>query len=60
MEWIQWVFSGIGVVAITGIIGLLSKKNKSNPNQTITSGNNSRNYQSGNSLIVKDDSNERK
>ncbi|WP_437828577.1 hypothetical protein ACQRXC_13325 [Niallia taxi] len=54
MEWIQWVFSGIGVVVITGIIGLLSKKNKSMPNQTITSGNNSRNYQSGNNLIVKD------
>ncbi|HGH7180305.1 TPA: hypothetical protein ACJMKL_002486 [Bacillus luti] len=54
MEWIiqnkEWLFSGIGVVIITGIIGLVFK-NKT-PNQSITSGENSHNYQSGNDLNI--------
>ncbi|WP_088233128.1 hypothetical protein [Bacillus cereus] len=54
MEWIiqnkGWLFSGIGVVIITGIIRLVFK-NKI-PNQSITSGENSHNYQSGNDLNI--------
>ncbi|PES81321.1 hypothetical protein CN505_11515 [Bacillus cereus] len=54
MEWIiqnkEGLFSGIGVVSITGIIGLVFK-NKI-PNQSITSGKNSRKYQSGNNLNI--------
>lgn len=54
MEWViqnkEWLFSGIGVVIITGIIRLVFK-NKI-PNQSITSGENSHNYQSGNDLNI--------
>ncbi len=53
MEWIiqnkDWLFSGIGVVIITGIIGFFfkRKKHKTNPKQSIKSGDKSYNIQGG-------------
>jgi hypothetical protein len=61
MEWLsenkEWVFSGIGVVAITlllsFIIWIVKKKNtESGIIQNQTSGDNSKNYQSGNDIHI--------
>lgn len=58
MDWIiknaSWIFEGIGVVVLTGIIGLFFK-NKANKSKTqsIKSGNNSTNIQGGNDVNVK-------
>jgi hypothetical protein len=53
MDWIQWVFSGIGVTALTIIGGLLFKKKSQEKNyQNIISGNNSTNVQGGNDVKV--------
>ncbi len=59
MDWIadNKVFSGIGGVVLTilaGVIGSYIKKKKDvgQPIQTITSGNNSNNIQSGNDVNV--------
>ncbi|UOQ84646.1 MULTISPECIES: hypothetical protein [Bacillaceae] len=55
MEWIQeninWIFSGIGVSAILGIIGLFTKNHKGKE-QMINSGNNSTNIQSGKDVNI--------
>jgi hypothetical protein len=51
MDWIiqntGWVFSGIGVAVITGIISLIFKKKEASAKQTIRSGAGSTNYQAG-------------
>lgn len=58
IEWIiqniDWLFSGIGVVILTGIIRFLfkSKKHKTSHNLNIKSGNNSTNNQGGNNVSV--------
>ncbi|MGD6964442.1 hypothetical protein ACQCVB_19755 [Fictibacillus phosphorivorans] len=48
----EWLFSGVGVVIITGIVGWAFNFKKSKPTQSIKSGKNSTNYQSGNNLTV--------
>lgn len=54
MQWIvdnlEWLFGGIGVSALAGVIGLIFKK-KSN-NQSIKSGDNSKNNQAGRDITI--------
>lgn len=58
MEWIinnkEWLFSGIGVVVLTGIISLLIKniKGKQKDYQIINSGDKSTNIQGGKDVKV--------
>lgn len=57
MQWIvdnaEWLFGGIGVAALTGIIGLFFKKK--NNNQSIKSGDNSNNNQAGRDITISND-----
>ncbi|UZJ37367.1 MULTISPECIES: hypothetical protein [unclassified Prosthecochloris] len=43
----EWVFSGIGVAVITGIVSLIFKKKVASYKQTIRSGAGSTNFQAG-------------
>ena len=56
MDWLienkDWVFSGVGVMAITAIGGILFKKKNSGKQQSIQSGDNSTNIQGGNNVRV--------
>ncbi|MCU5379712.1 hypothetical protein OCA08_21485 [Bacillus cereus] len=56
MAWViqnkEWLFSGIGVVIITGMIRFIFIFKNKIPNQSITSGKNSHNYQSSNDLNI--------
>lgn len=55
MEWlienINWIFSGIGVTVVLGIIGFFTKRNKGKQ-QIINSGKNSTNIQGGRDVNV--------
>lgn len=53
MDWVEWVFSGVGVTAITLVIGIIFKKKKNeNAKQSIKSGDKSTNIQGGNNVKV--------
>lgn len=58
MEWInqnkEWLFSGIGAVVLGGVFSFFKKKkdNSGKANQSIESGDNSQNYQSGNDMTI--------
>jgi hypothetical protein len=64
LSWIvenkEWLFSGIGVIVITTIIGFIF--NKKNPQQSIKSGDCSHNYQGGRDVNINigDSKNEKK
>lgn len=55
MEWMiqnkEWIFSGIGGLLISLVVGLFAKRNKSSK-QTQISGSNSTNYQSGRDINI--------
>jgi LPXTG-motif cell wall-anchored protein len=55
MHWIfdnkEWIFSGIGVLAISTMGGFIFRKKK--PQQSIKSGKFSQNFQSGRDLNIK-------
>jgi hypothetical protein len=55
MNWIfenkEWLFSGIGVIIISTILGFFLNKRK--PQQSIKSGDFSHNFQSGRDLNIK-------
>lgn len=58
MDWIiknaKWIFDGIGGVIFTVIVGLIFKsKSRKSKSQSIKSGNNSTNIQSGNDINIK-------
>ena len=56
MQWIidnkEWLFSGIGVLVISTIVGILLSK-KGTLNQTQKSGKNSTSYQSARDITIK-------
>jgi hypothetical protein len=52
MEWIEWVFSGVGVTAVTIIGGLLIKKKRNESQQSIQAGSHSNNIQGGRDVKV--------
>ncbi|MFF2853500.1 hypothetical protein [Peribacillus sp. NPDC058002] len=62
MSWINdnkdWIFSGVGVVLGSGLLGLIFRnikiknQEKNTPNQSIKSGNDSNNIQGGNDVKV--------
>lgn len=55
MEWlienIKWIFSGIGVTVVLGIIGVFTQRNKAKQ-QIINAGRDSTNIQSGRDVNV--------
>ncbi|QHA38505.1 hypothetical protein D5E69_14165 [Rossellomorea marisflavi] len=55
MVWIsenkEWLFSGIGIVAITSLLGFVFKSKRS-PGQKIDAGNHSNNVQGGKNVTV--------
>lgn len=57
MQWIldnkEWLFSGIGVLIISAIIGLIFR-NKNNINQTQKAGKNSTSYQAAGDIVIKE------
>lgn len=48
----EWVFSGIGGTVIALMVGWLLKKRQIGSSQTIRSGSNSTNYQSGGDINI--------
>lgn len=56
MQWIlnnkEWLFSGIGVLVLSAIMGLIFRK-KSASKQIQKSGNNSTNYQAAGNITIK-------
>lgn len=56
VEWLksnyQWFFSGLGVVIISGVIGLLVTKNGGRVTQKQRSGSGSTNYQAGGNMTI--------
>lgn len=52
MEHVKWVFSGIGVVGLTVLGGLLFNKKKEKSSQSIQSGHSSKIIQSGRDVNI--------
>jgi hypothetical protein len=55
LDWIlenkEWLFSGVGIVMISSVLGIIFKSKKS-PNQNIEAGNGSNNVQGGKNVTV--------
>ncbi|MDV6345586.1 hypothetical protein [Nitrosomonas sp. Is37] len=56
LSWIiaekQWLFSGVGLVVLTGIIRVIYKGRQAASSQNIRSGNNSMNIQAGRDIKI--------
>lgn len=52
LEWIEWVFSGIGVTIIVAIGGIIFKKRNNDNQQNIKAGKHSTNIQGGRNVNV--------
>jgi hypothetical protein len=48
----EWLFSGIGLVVFSWVVGVIFKKTKASSTQTIRAGNNSTNVQASRDVSI--------